>query len=362
MKKTIVDLTYYSFPHKDSRKILDSCYSTIGFLEEISSNLTTFFLVRTEFAFQSINHQSVQVFFFKGRTLKKWQIPFRFNAFIKSLQPNYILVHGFGSAHYLILLKLICRNSKILLQCNGFAPKPKGLKKFVYKLADFFIDGYLFTGIENAASWYKDGIFNQSKVFEVMEGSTHFKFDKNQIRKQKSYLWVGNLFSLKDPLTVLKAFDAFMAIEPDATLTMIYSETDLYDEVLAFICTSENLKKAVKLQGFVPHADLEKVYNRHQFFISASHQEGSGYALVESMACGCVPIVTNIAPHRYMTENGDCGLSFSPGKHGELLNQLIRSREIDYLQWRNKVLLQFEKKLSFDAIGRKIIAVFESLK
>lgn len=333
----------------------------MGFLEEMSKNLHTFFVVRTEQAFEPIKHQSIHAFFFKGRTLKKWEIPFRFHTFIKLLQPDYILVHGFGSAHYLIFLKLLSWNSKIVLQCNGFAPKPKGLKKAVYMMADFFIDGYLFTGIENATAWYEAGTLNQSKVFEVMEGSTHFKFDKNQIRKEKSYLWVGNLFSLKDPLTALKAFDTFLAIEPGATLTMIYSETDLYDEVLAFISTSENLKTAVNLKGFVLHPDLEKIYNQHQYFISASHQEGSGYALVESMACGCVPIVTNIPPHRYMTDNGYCGLLFSPRNDLELLNQLIHSQEIDYLNMQRQVCKQFENKLSFKAIANRIEEIFYAL-
>jgi len=186
--------------------------------------------------------------------------------FIKSLQPDYILVHGFGSAHYLMFLRMLCPKAKIVLQCNGFAPQPHGFKKLVYKVADFFIDGYLFTGIQNAAPWYEEGTLSRSKVFDVMEGSTHFKFDATQIRESKSYLWVGNLFALKDPLTVLRAFDAFLDNEPKAMLTMVYIETDLLDEIAALIATSEKLQSAVMLRGFMPHADLEQLYNQHQFF------------------------------------------------------------------------------------------------
>jgi glycosyltransferase involved in cell wall biosynthesis len=361
LKKTLVDLTYYSFPHQDSNQVLETCYSTVGFLEEISKNCNTFFLVRSEFELEPTQKGSIQVFFFKGKQLKKWQIPFRFNAFAKSLKPNYILAHGFGFAHYLILLKLSCRSSKILLQCNGYAPNPKGLKKVAYKIADFFIDGYLFTGIENAALWYEAGVFKKSKVFDVMEGSTHFKFDEKQIRKEKSYLWVADLIALKDPLTVLQAFDAFIDAEPGATLTMIYNQSDLMNIVLKFLSIHEKLKKNVNLLGFVPHASLEDIYNQHQFFVTASHQEGSGYALVESMACGCVPIVTNIASHRYMTDNGNCGLLFSPRNDKELRDQLIFSQQIDYKKHQDLVLKQFGNKLSFKAIGARIHEIFDSL-
>lgn len=361
MKKTLVDLTYYSFPYQDSNQVVETCYSTVGFLEEVSKNYKTFFLVRSEFELPPTQKGSIQVFFFKGKQLKKWQIPFRFNAFATSLQPNYILAHGFGFAHYLILLKLRCQNSKILLQCNGYAPNPKGMKKMVYKIADFFIDGYLFTGIDNAALWYDAGVFKRSKVFDVMEGSTYFKFDEKQIRKEKSYLWVADLIALKDPLTVLQAFDSFLDAEPDATLTMIYNQSDLMDVILKFLSIRKNLKKQVILLGFVPHAALEALFNQHQFFVTASHQEGSGYALVESMACGCVPILTNIAPHRYMTDNGNCGLLFSPKNDKELRDQLIFSQQIDYKKHQDLVLKQFENKLSFKAIAARIQEIFDSL-
>lgn len=361
MKKTFVDLTYYSFPHNDSNQILKACYSTLGFLEEVSKNYKTFFLVRSESDLKPTSKGSIQVFFHKGKMLKKRQIPFRFNAFVTSLKPDYVLAHGFGFAHYLCLLKLMNPNAKIVLQCNGYAPDPKGLKKMAYKIADFFIDGYLFTGLENAALWYEAGVFNKSKVFDVMEGSTHFKFDKSSIRKEKSYLWVGNLIFRKDPTTILKAFDAFLEIEPDATLTMIYNEIDLLEAISVFIEKKGNLKKALTLLGSVPHSDLESIYNQNQYFVLGSLREGSGYALVESMACGCVPIVTNIAPHRYMTDNGHCGLLFSPQNDEELLRQLIHSQQIDYLHCQNQVLIQFEKKLSFKAISNRIQEVFQSL-
>ena len=64
--------------------------------------------------------------------------------------------------------------------------------------------------------------------------------------------------------------------------------------------------------NFIVQSELEKIYNQHQFFILGSHYEGSGYALLEAMACGCIPIVTNIPSYKFMTNNGDCALLFSP--------------------------------------------------
>lgn len=361
MKKTLVDLTYYSFSEANPHDIISKCQSTIGFLEKLSVKFKVHFAVRSKKEFASLNLHSVQQHFFKGKILEKWQIPFRFHMYIQSLQPDYILVHGFGSAHYLIFLKMMCPKAKILLQSNGFSPMPKGLKKFAYTISDNFIDGYLFTGVENAKAWYESKIFNRSKVFEVMEGSTHFKFNGNTNRNQNSFIWVGRLDNNKDPMTILNAFDLFLDDEPTAILTMIFHEGELLEAVTHRISISENLKRAVQLQGFVEHQQLEILYNQHQYFVLGSHFEGSGYALLEAMACGCVPVVTKIPSFEYMTNNGDCAMLFSPKNEAELLAQLRKTKVVNYEEQQQKVLNHFDNKLSFQAIANQIEFVFQSL-
>ncbi len=360
MKKTLVDLTYFSFTDTTPDAIIRKCSSTIGFLEKLSADFSTYFVVRCQNSLPPIEYNSVKIHFFKGKTLSKWQLPFRFNCHIQSLNPDYILVHGFGTAHYLILLKLILPKTKILLQCNGFAPKPKGLAKIVFRCSNRFVDGYLFTGIANASHWYQSGILSKNKIIEVMEGSVKFSFKGNGSRKENSFLWVGRLDKNKDPLLVIKSFQKFLQFLPNATLTMVYQDGDLEQDVSQFI-SENNLNPAIGLKGFVAHQDLEKLYHENQFFVLGSHYEGSGYALLEAMACGCIPIVTNIPSFYFMTDEGNCGLLFSPNNEEELLTQLKHTREIDYDDYQQKVHHQFEKKLSFQAIANSIASAFQSL-
>ena len=46
-------------------------------------------------------------------------------------------------------------------------------------------------------------------------------------------------------------------------------------------------------------------------YVSGSHREGSGFALIESMSCGCVPIVTDIPSFRKIS--GKYGFLWRPG-------------------------------------------------
>lgn len=361
MKKTFVDLTYFTFFSKTRKEVINTCYSTLGFLHKLNQDFSVSFVVRTQNEFENIENENLKLIFYKGNRLKKWQIPFQFNAFISSLKPDYILVHGFGYAHYLCFLKLINKKTKIVLQCNGFAPKPKGLKRWVYQISDNFIDGYLFTGIENSKHWYDSKIIKKEKIFEVMEGSTHFKFAGNSNRIKNSYLWVGNLITRKDPLTVLKGFNDFLDSQPLAKLTMIYNEDDLLAEVSEFISNNQKLKTAVTLKGFVPHTHLEELYHQHQYFVLGSLHEGSGYALVEAMACGCVPIVTSIPPFQFMTNNGNCAFLFEPKNSEALVHQLKVSQTCNYEETQGKVLQHFNDKLSFEAIATDIKSIFSNL-
>src|SRR6185436_10998463 len=110
----------------------------------------------------------------------------------------------------------------------------------------------------------------------------------------KNFLFVGRLNKNKDPMTVLKGFEKYLATEPFAKLHMIFSVDDLLPELNAFIDQSPALSKAVVLKGFVPNDELAYWYSAADFYISASHSEGGSYALMEAMACGCIPILTAI--------------------------------------------------------------------
>ncbi len=362
MKKTFIDISYYTFSLKSSNQILNSCYSTLGYLNKLTSQFRVFFVARTTKHIENKEVEEASIIFYRSKKLKRWQIPFKFNNYIKSFKPDYILVHGFGFVHYLIFLKLILPKSKIVLQCNGYTTKPKWYKELIYRLSDRFIDGYLFTGIENAKHWYDTNILKRDKIFEVMEGSTHFKYNSDTKRNPNSFIWVGGLNTNKDPLTILKAFIKFLEEEPLAKLTMIFHQNDLLLDLKILIKRNPKLNKALCLKGYVKHVHLEELYNETQFFILGSHYEGSGYALLESMACGCIPIVTNIPPFKYMTNNGNCAFLFPPSNDNELFKQLKATQNCDLELLQNKVLKQFESRLSFEAIAKDIYTVFDSLE
>lgn len=293
--------------------------------------------------------------------------PLHMHRHIKKLQPDVVLVHGFIFPAQVIQLRwAIGRKTKIVVQNHAEKPTP-GMRMFLQRRADRYISSYLFTSKEMGKEWVEKGIIKSNeKIAEIMEVSSSFTaIDKKDSNTQESttcvFLWVARLNANKDPLTVVKAFINFFSFEPLAKLYMIYQAEELLPQIKALIATKENAKEAITLVGIVPNQQLQRWYNKADFFISGSHYESGGVAVCEAMSCGCIPVITDIFSFRKMTGSGKCGLLYEPGNHQALLTCLLKTRNMDIKKERIKVLQQFQDELSFNAIAGKIDKVLASL-
>ena len=295
-------------------------------------------------------------------------IPFKTIRYIKNEEPDIVIVQGLIFPLQVIWLRRkLGKGPVILVQHHGERPF-KGIKGWLQKKADRSIDGYLFTSIENAGEWIgRHIIANENKCFELLEASTHFKrLDKLQCKQKvglegdHNFLWVGRLNAGKDPLTVVKAFEKYCAGNPGAKLFMIYQTEELLPEIKKWIEQNEVLAQRIILKGRVPHEELETWFSAVDFYISGSHREGSGYALLEAMACGCIPVVTDIPSFTKIT--GSYGFLFPPGNVNALLEVLERSNSIDRHKMSSEILSYFQKDLSFKAIADDLYSICQKLK
>lgn len=360
--RRFLDLNYYFIDIKDPKHILIRHNANLGYLKYLTSSMKVTVLnnIRVNKKFSS---NEIDYIFHKKKLFWKFNKPFSYYNIIKKYNPEYILIHGLRYGLYSFILKyILLKKTLIVVQVHGYAPAPNGFKKTLYKWANKYIDGYFFTGKVNAQSWIDGGVFKEDKVFEIMEGSTDFKFMAEQKRTPQSFIWVGRLDKNKDPLTILTAFNEFLLHAPNARLTMVYNSFELLYEVKSFINSDDRLLESVELIGEVAHSDLELLYNKHKYFILGSHFEGSGYALVEAMSCGCVPIVTKIPSFEFMTNRGACAFLFTPGNSGELTEVLKKTLLINYKDEQLKVLKRVKNKLSYEAIANDVANCFYVLE
>jgi glycosyltransferase involved in cell wall biosynthesis len=181
------------------------------------------------------------------------------------------------------------------------------------------------------------------------------------ISGNSNFLWVGRLNANKDPVTVLKGFSIYLQENPQAKLYMIYQTTELLLSIETMIGNDPVLAEAVLLLGEKKERELPGWYSAADFFISGSHSEGSGYALVEAMHCGSIPVVTSIPSFKRLTANGQYGFLYEKGNAKDLANTLKKLSEISQEDFSKKVLHYAKSNLSFKNIADELFALCSRL-
>jgi len=296
------------------------------------------------------------------------RVPIKLNRFIKQLKPDIIFIQSLHFPLQVILLRLaVGRKPRIFIQNHGEKPF-SGIKKYLLRWADKYIDACLFASKAMGMDWVtKDNLTSPEKIYEVMELSSVFypverelAIAKTGVSAQPAFLWVGRLNKNKDPLTVVKAFIEFVKLSPAARLYMIYHTEELLDDIKALL-EKNNITDEITLVGKVPNEEMLYWYNSADFIISGSHYEGSGTAVCEAMSCGCVPVITDIFSFRMITDDGNIGLLYEAGNEATLLTALIKTQQMNMQEQRNKAIAYFKSTLSFEAIANKIEAIAASL-
>jgi glycosyltransferase involved in cell wall biosynthesis len=304
----------------------------------------------------------------KDSALKPYQNPAVFHKQIGIEKYEIIHVNSLRYIFQAYLLKKRFQTSKVVIQHH--AEKPwSGMKQYIQKYFSSSIDGYIFSSDGTYYDWLKlKVIVDGKKHAEIMEGSTSFRFtDRSDIRQKTGitgnpvFLWVGRLNENKDPLTVLHGFSKIVSDFPGAKLYMIFSEDNLKPEIIKLCNQESGLRNSVNLIGFVDHKHLSDYYNSSDYFVLGSHYEGSGFSLAEAMACGVVPIVTDIYSFRTLTGNGKIGSLWKCGDADSFYRSAKIVLKRSLTDESCKAIEHFENNLSYPAIGNDAKKFYESL-
>lgn len=300
--------------------------------------------------------------------LERWEsiFPIRINRYIKRLQPDVVIVHGLVFPWQLLWLRfMLNKKTKIVVQHH--AEKPLRFhKRILQKIADRYIQAYFFASNDLATAWVKAGLIkDDSKIHEVMEVSSTFyaipEMQRATADYSRTYIWVGRLDANKDVFTLIKGFKQFVAMKPEVKLIIIYRGAMLLRETNALL-DDDGATNQIRLIEDVNHHELLQWYNQAAFVISTSRYEGSGTAVCEAMSCGCIPILTDIPSFRMMTNHASVGFLFEAGNEDALKKALEKSAAVNIEEEREKVLDQYERVLSFNAISAKMVAVINQLQ
>lgn len=312
-----------------------------------------------------------------GPRLRPWQIPWRIHRRIRQLchrharagLPTVVHVNGIVFPVQTGALRLLLpRSVPIVVQHHGARPM-RGWKRPIQKAGLRGVDGYLFTVAELAREWVDAGVIPaMNEVHEVMEGSSPFTYqDRSRARTitgmtgSPILFWAGNLDHNKDPLTVLEGFEQLLETRPAARLYMAFRRGGLLPEVERRVTTSPTLRPSVTLLGRLSRDTISRYFNSADLFVQGSAKEAAGLAVLDALACGVVPVVTDIPPFRRLTDDGRVGALWPVGDGRGFVAALntVLARPLPPQSRAARDL--FEERWSFAAVGREALSAYRSI-
>lgn len=300
----------------------------------------------------------------------RWRLPSQatFAALIRGMAPQVLHVHGLGFPHEVLLMAEAAPGIPILLQDHANRP-PRWWRRSAWRRCGRAIAGVAFCQRQQARPFIEAGVLARgAAVYEIPESSSRFvPADREAARRDTGVagdpllLWAGHLDVNKDPLTVLDGVAAAAGELPGLQLWCCFGTAPLLRQVRRRIASDRRLHGRVHLLGRVPHARVERLMSAADFFVSGSHRESTGYALIEALACGLPPIVTDIPSFRALTGDGAVGQLWRAGDAPSLCSALWRMKARVAPADRAAVREHFARELSFQALGRKLTAVYADL-
>lgn len=294
---------------------------------------------------------------------------------LRRLRPEVLHLHSLGAPEEAIRLRRLLPDVPLLLQDHADRPPNvwRSIRWWRQRRALAGAAGTLFCAAEQAAPWRRRGLLPRGvPVIEVAESSTDLTpMDHRAARARlglygtPALLWVAHLDANKDPLTVLEGVARATAALPGLRLWCCFRDAPLLDAVRDRVRRDPRLTGRVHLVGPVPHAGIAEWMSAADLFVSGSHREGSGYALIEALACGLVPIVTDIPSHRMLTGRGAVGRLWPAGDAAALAQALPALWHDDgpvQARQRDAVRAHFEHHLSHAALGRALADAYAAAR
>jgi len=284
------------------------------------------------------------------------------------LAPQVLHVHGLDFHRDVAALAARMPGVPIVLQDHASRVPPLW-RRMRWRRGLAHASGIAFCAREQARPFARAALLaSHTLVYEIPESTSRFApGDRDEARRltgvcgDPALLWIGHLDANKDPLSVLQGVSLAAAALPRLRLYCCFANAPLLQAVTKRIASDPALAGRVELLGRVPHQRVEQLMRAADIFVLGSHREGSGYSLIEALACGLPPVVTDIPSFRSLTGSGAVGALWPCGDARSLAAALQAVAAHPGEQTRAAVRAHFERELSLDSLGAKLLAMYEDV-
>jgi glycosyltransferase involved in cell wall biosynthesis len=309
---------------------------TDAFGSELGDNILYLFVSRkSEQYFGPYENSNIKKIVFPYSNEKKW-LRILTEHFIF---PFVILKYGIdvlnsGTAIIWSPCKLVATLKTMHVYTNpeSISPLTKIYRKLVYNLTKWKASAIISNSDSQTFDIIKYVGIKREIIIKVYEALDHKVFvPTKQVNQNKDFLenfgvnkpyilFVSSLYRYKNAETLIRSFKM---LKDWKNLQLVFvgfpREADYYDEIVQ-LTASEGLQEQVIFTGGIPLKDTARFYQSALMFVYPSMYETFGLTILESMACGCPVITSDISA---MPEiGGEGALYFNPQDKTELTERM----------------------------------------
>ncbi|SEJ18122.1 glycosyltransferase family 4 protein [Frateuria terrea] len=338
-------------------QVLERWPSLADIAEAAASAGTRITVVQAAAHAEGLTRNGVDYLFVDVRGMRRRERGRHVGDLLGTLGVDLAHVHGLGFPEESFALSQRLPRLPVLFQDHADRAPRRWWRRWQWRHRYRELKGVAFTAPELAWPFAAAGVLQPStRLFAIPESSSRFqRGDRARARIETglhghpAVLWVGHLQDGKDPLTALDGIALAAQRLPGLQLWCAYGRAPMMARLRARIERDPWLAGRVHLLGQVPHARIETLMQAADLFVSASRREGSGYSAIEAIACGTVPVLTDIPAFRALAGDARIGRLWPCGDARALADALVAAT-LEQMP-AEQVRAHFDATLSFTAVG-----------
>jgi glycosyltransferase involved in cell wall biosynthesis len=137
----------------------------------------------------------------------------------------------------------------------------------------------------------------------------------------------------------------------------------VHSESATRLVSKLGIDRSVRLLPYVPESQLAKYFALSDLSVSPSTHDGTPITLLEAMACGAVPVVSDLESVREWVEHQQNGLVFDVHSEHDLANKIVAAlRDRDFMRRAQESNLKIiRRQATRSVVGAKAEELYESV-
>jgi L-malate glycosyltransferase len=256
---------------------------------------------------------------------------------IREIKPDLVNAHYITSYGFIAALT---KNTPLILSAWGtdilVTPRKSLLYKFITKYTLRKAD-LITSDSKNMTEEIEKLLGNSKRQIITVPMGVDVELFKNSRNLYKESIKILSLRTLDDNSNVgiiIKAFSKILLRYPNSIL-YVGNDGTLKKELID-LCKKLNIDKKVEFLGFIDREGIVKLFKECDYYISIPTSDATSVTLLEAMASGIYPIVSNIPANKEWIEDRVNGSVVHIGED-EILNSVVSTyKDFEYLDNVNK--------------------------